>query len=305
MRKLTHIFALAVMVAVPAIAVAGEPVAATAASQPTKVLVPDVKTQNWFGVAVENIPPTIAKHMKLKPSQGLMVSAVLPGSPAEKAGLKPDDLLIEINDKPLTAQGDLFEAANPQAKGKAPEPVAASRITFLREGDRSTVEIMPERRPATMTVFTTPGKADATKITNYVVPNGGGAQVGPGYILNLATSGTEDFTAKSIKAIVEKGQTIVLSQETDLAGNVKNTITVGTTTHVVDPANIGALPANLQPLAKQLVEGTPGQVKPQGSAAAPKSTEDRLKELEAKNAELQQQIEALRKMREAEKGSGK
>jgi hypothetical protein len=300
MKQLSTIFAVAVLMAVPAISGGAEPSAATAASQPGKVLVPDTKTQNWFGVAVENIPPTIAKHMKLKANQGLMVSAVLPDSPAEKAGLKTDDLLIDLNGKPLTSQQDLFEAANPQAKGKREPGIQTSRITYLREGDPTTVDITPARRPDTMIAFKSPDK-DSRGITNYVVPNGGGAQVGPGYIWNLGTSDASDVTAKSIKAIVTKGQTIVLSQETDISGNVKNTITVGTTVHVVDPANIKALPADLQPLARQLIDGTPAAVTPKTMPAAPKSLEERLKELEAKNAELEQQVQALKK-REPEKG---
>jgi len=70
-------------------------------------VVSDARPQYWFGVAVENLPPAVAEHLKLRPDQGVMVSAVFENSPAAKAGLLPKDLLIELNGQPLTSQEEL------------------------------------------------------------------------------------------------------------------------------------------------------------------------------------------------------
>ncbi len=111
--------------------------------------------QYWFGLAVENIPPAFAKLMKLKPDQGLIVLAVMHDSPAERAGLLPDDLLIEINGALLTSQLDLARAANtPPARLSAATPPAAtppaSIIKYCRDGDFLTASIQPVPRPANM-----------------------------------------------------------------------------------------------------------------------------------------------------------
>src|SRR4051794_35969824 len=133
MQTSRNMLTLLFVAALAAQGVAGEPASAPA------------RSQRWFGVAVENIPPAIARQLKLKAGQGLMVSAVLPNSPAERAGLKAEDLLIEINDRQLTSQDDLYRAANPPADAKI--ALGPSRITYLRDGDRATVDIASELRP--------------------------------------------------------------------------------------------------------------------------------------------------------------
>jgi hypothetical protein len=243
------------------------------------------RPQHWFGVAVENIAPSMAKLLKLKPGQGLMISAVLPNSPAQRAGLKVDDLLIEIDGRPLMTQHDLYVAANPKPPRKSP---ATYHLTYQREGDRLTIDITPAPRPLDMISFEQ-GRPNATPVTNYVAPNGGGAQVGTGYRINRATSDPSDFTIKSIQQIVSKGQTVVLSQETDAAGNLKKTITVGTTVYTVDPQHLDALPDDLRALA----ESWPDSNAPRNGPSTAPSMEQRLHELEEQNRELKKRLDEL------------
>ncbi len=207
-----------------------------AASAPNNV------AQCWFGVAVENIPPAIAKQLKLQPRQGLMVMAIMPDSPAEKSGLKPDDLLIELNGVPLMSQIELANAANTIDSSSQP---CKSHITYLHNGDRVTIDLAPAPRPLNMLVLGgnlgnfIPQQRDSSKGgpnqpshfqtagQNYFLPNGSAAQVGPGYRMDLSGSDGSSLAVKSIKAIVGRGQTIVLSQETDPSGNLHSTISVG------------------------------------------------------------------------------
>jgi membrane-associated protease RseP (regulator of RpoE activity) len=284
MRPFPHLLTLLLLAAAtPALPAFG----AEAASAPAI----EQRAQRWFGVAVENIPPSIAKLLKLKPGQGLMVSAVLPNSPAQRAGLRTDDLLIEINDKPLTTQQDLYRAANPKEAAKA---VAPSRLTYIREGDRQTVEITSAPRPAEMIFFDTQDKPNAMPVRNYVIPNGNGAQVGTGIRINLANSDPSDFSVNSIQQMVSKGQTVILSQETDIAGNVKRTITVDKTVYTVDPQNLEALPEDLRPLAERLVNGpAKPSIATRNAPQTAASLEQRVKELEEKNALLTKRLEQL------------
>jgi hypothetical protein len=106
----------------------------------------------------------------------------------------------------------------------------------------------------------------------------------------------------SIRQIVSKGQTVVLTQATDTVGNVKNTITVGSTVYDVDAAHLTALPAELQSFGQQLLDATPRAATRAGTQAAPTSAaaaaatpsmEQRVKDLEAQNAELQRKVDAL------------
>ncbi len=305
----------------------------------------DDRAQYWFGVAVENIPPTVAKQLKLKPDQGLMVVAVLPDSPAERAGLKAEDLLVELDGVPLTSQEDLARAANTnpgtyRVNGEvqlATPLMKMSAITFLREGDRQTVNVMPALRPESMLVLgdnranfmvqngrgmgNAPGAANnaaAMEVRNVVLPNGTTAQVGPGYRVDLtgAAAGNGDrddgastLVVQSIKQLMERGETVVLTQQTDGAGNVKNRITAGGKSYAVETGKVELLPAELRPLAMQLLAGSPAPSKvgtdvasaAKANAIAVGGTpavggnalEQRVSDLEKQNQALQEQLKEL------------
>jgi serine protease Do len=54
-------------------------------------------TWGWLGVAIQSITPQIAKSLGLDPEHptGALVASVTPDSPAQKAGLKPGDVITE------------------------------------------------------------------------------------------------------------------------------------------------------------------------------------------------------------------
>jgi membrane-associated protease RseP (regulator of RpoE activity) len=274
---------------------------------PANLISTSVGQQHWFGVAVENLPEAYARQLKLQDRQGLMVMAVLPQSPAERAGLRKNDLLIEIDGKPLTSQKELAQAANALEETKNGVIPKVSHIVFLREGERSAVDIMPEARPGSLTViggnlssFTgaLPGQrgADAEEVRNYVLPNGAAAQIGPGYRVNLDAGDT--VAVKSIRGIMSQGKAVVLARETDANGVVRNTISVEGKTYVVEAGKLELLPQELRGLGEELLAGAPvaprGQLAIDLPAADPKvSLEQRVRELESQNAELQKQIQEL------------
>jgi membrane-associated protease RseP (regulator of RpoE activity) len=273
------------------------------AGVPANLIGTSVGEQHWFGVAVENLPPAISRQLKLQDQQGLMIMAVLPQSPAERSGLRANDLLIEIDGRPLTTQNELARAANALEETKNGVIPKVSHLTFLREGTRNAIDIMPEVRPDNMLVL---GKnlasftgalpaqraADAEEVRNYVLPNGAAAQIGPGYRVNLDAGDT--VTVKSIRSIMDQGKTVILARETDPAGAVRNTITVDGKSYVVEPGKVELLPPELRPLGEQLLAGTqPGQIAVEVPADPRTSLDQRVKELETQNAALQKQVEEL------------
>ena len=287
----------------PASARTGKPpVGKTAAPAGSNSLLANTQAQFWFGVAVENIPPAIARQLKLKPEQGVMVIAVFAGSPAEKAGIRPDDLLIELNGAPLTSQEDLAKAANtanPAKMGasKTPPPLMrTSEIAYLRLGDRAVAHVTPEQRPADMLVsganlqkFSPAANNDPRppEVRNIVLSNGNAVQYGPGYQFDSRSQGNN---VRLLQQAVGDGQTIIMTQETDESGNVKNTISDGRNTYAVEQGKLDQIPVNYRPLAQQMLAPAP----PPANAAAPaanETTDDRLQRLERQNEELKTQLE--------------
>ncbi len=60
------------------------------------------KTQRgWLGVRIQELTPEISKSLGLKNEDGVLISMVNPGEPAEKAGLKSGDVILEFNGKKI------------------------------------------------------------------------------------------------------------------------------------------------------------------------------------------------------------
>src|SRR3954468_6243978 len=90
---------------------------ATAAAprpEPPAPLVPPVSqgghASAFVGVQVEPLTPELRDQLKVKAETGAVITEVAPGSPAEKGGLKKDDVVTAANDKPVRGPDDLREA---------------------------------------------------------------------------------------------------------------------------------------------------------------------------------------------------
>ncbi|MCL6520063.1 MAG: trypsin-like peptidase domain-containing protein [Armatimonadetes bacterium] len=56
----------------------------------------------WIGISYGEITPEIARALGLPVSEGVIVAAVVKGGPADKAGIKPDDIIVQIGDRKVT-----------------------------------------------------------------------------------------------------------------------------------------------------------------------------------------------------------
>jgi len=54
-------------------------------------------TRGWLGVAIQKVTPELAREFGLKKPAGALVTEVFGGSPAEQAGLRRGDVIIELN----------------------------------------------------------------------------------------------------------------------------------------------------------------------------------------------------------------
>ncbi len=59
-------------------------------------------TRGWIGVEVQPITPAVAESLSLGEVRGAIIAGVLRGGPADRAGVKPGDLLTAINDVPVS-----------------------------------------------------------------------------------------------------------------------------------------------------------------------------------------------------------
>lgn len=102
----------------------------------------------WLGVRLQDMSARLAREMSQKTESGALVRSVTEDSPAEKAGLKEDDIIIEFNGKKVEDSDDLVNAVH-DAK-----PDASADIVVVRDNERKTLKAtlgeMPEREEHVM-----------------------------------------------------------------------------------------------------------------------------------------------------------
>jgi serine protease Do len=70
-----------------------------------------------LGVAVEPLTPETARELGASEKQGLVVKSVQDGSPADQAGIRPGDVITEVNRQPVRSAEDLRQAVEQHKAG--------------------------------------------------------------------------------------------------------------------------------------------------------------------------------------------
>lgn len=91
--------------------------------------------RGWLGVYVQKLTPEIASGLNLKEGEGVLVSDVTPGSPAEKAGISRGDVIIEYEGKKVDEVTDLTTMA------AVTEPGTEVAMTLIHDGKTKDVTV--------------------------------------------------------------------------------------------------------------------------------------------------------------------
>src|SRR4051812_31387657 len=98
--------------------------------------------RGFLGVNIQTMNPALAKQFDLKNTKGALVSEVTPNSPADKAGLKSGDVILEFNGKPVKDSQHLKLAVGATAPGtKAP-------LKVLRNGSTKELTVTLKELPS-------------------------------------------------------------------------------------------------------------------------------------------------------------
>ncbi len=97
--------------------------------------------RGWIGVEVQDITPELAETFKMRKASGILIAGVLRGGPADRAGVKPGDILLEIGGKPVDDSTDMLNQVSSLPPGK----VAALKI--LRNQTEAQLHVSIGKRP--------------------------------------------------------------------------------------------------------------------------------------------------------------
>ncbi|GAB3441539.1 Do family serine endopeptidase [Massilia solisilvae] len=97
--------------------------------------------RGWIGIESQDITPELADSFGLGRQSGAIIAGVVRGGPADKAGMRPGDILLKVEGKPVANTSDMLNLiAQLQPGGKA-------RMTVMRKNRESVLDVTVGRRP--------------------------------------------------------------------------------------------------------------------------------------------------------------
>lgn len=111
--------------------------------------------RGWLGVGIQPMTPELAKKFGVTESEGVLVNEVFEKDPAASAGIKPGDIIVNINGSPVDSPNKLSRLIG------ALTPGATARIEVIRDRNHLILNVpLIERRDAVMTAAIPQAKAD-------------------------------------------------------------------------------------------------------------------------------------------------
>jgi serine protease Do len=111
-------------------------------------------TRGWMGVGIQDLTPELAEYYKVKGETGVLVTQIFEGDPADKAGIKANDIITAVNGEPVTSSRELSRRIAALGVGQKAE------ITIMRDGREKTVTVETAKRQEEQTLASKEAESD-------------------------------------------------------------------------------------------------------------------------------------------------
>ena len=98
--------------------------------------------RGWIGVTIQTVTPEIASSFGLKEPKGVLVGDVVPGGPADKAGMKRGDIITAFDGKDIRKTSDLPMMVADTPVGKTVD------VKVIRNGNEMVLKMRVEEQTA-------------------------------------------------------------------------------------------------------------------------------------------------------------
>ncbi len=97
--------------------------------------------RGWIGIEIQNMTPALAESFGLNDVRGVIVAGVLRNGPADRAGFRPGDIIIEIEGEAV------FDSTSTVKRIAKAKPGTQVEITVLRNGRKHRLQVVTSQRP--------------------------------------------------------------------------------------------------------------------------------------------------------------
>ena len=98
-------------------------------------------TRGWIGVEVQDLTSELAESFKLPSTEGTLIAGVLKNGPADRGGIKPGDILVGVEGKPVTDSSSMLNLV------AALQPGKQATLRLIRGGNEVKLKITVGKRP--------------------------------------------------------------------------------------------------------------------------------------------------------------
>jgi serine protease Do len=99
-------------------------------------------SRGYMGVGLRDVDADLERSLKLSVDHGALVQDITTGSPADRAGLRPYDVITSLDDRTIGNDDQLIREISARAPG------SAARLHLVRDGREQTITVKLAERPA-------------------------------------------------------------------------------------------------------------------------------------------------------------
>jgi serine protease Do len=92
-------------------------------------------TRGWLGVQIRDLDENLSSYYQLKPFSGVFVEKVVPGDPADQAGIKASDIIISVDGQAVASGRELANIVANTPVGQK------TKIRLIRDGKKKTIVV--------------------------------------------------------------------------------------------------------------------------------------------------------------------